>query len=140
MFKLREKTKRIILYFFLLFLFILDRYLKKSFLFSGEAFYNRNLAFNLYLKEGIFYLLFFLVSFFLILGLILSLKKKKNLFVFSFGLIITGAVSNFIDRILYSAIIDYWRIPLAVFNLADLLISAGILLLLVLLLWKKEKF
>lgn len=46
-------------------------------------------------------------------------------------LIISGAVSNFVDRVLFSATIDYLRILTGVINLADVMIVAGVGLLVV---------
>ena len=43
----------------------------------------------------------------------------------SFALIISGAISNFIDRVLFSATIDYLRIFTGVINLADVMIVIG---------------
>ncbi|MBI4992644.1 MAG: signal peptidase II [Candidatus Magasanikbacteria bacterium] len=43
----------------------------------------------------------------------------------SFALIIFGALSNFIDRVLFSATIDYLRILTGVINVADVMIVAG---------------
>ena len=48
----------------------------------------------------------------------------------AFFLIFIGALSNILDRISYSFIIDYLDIfSLSVINLADLMISAGIIIL-----------
>ncbi len=138
MFKLREKTQ--VLSIFLILLFVFERVLKNFYFSSHKVFYNQYLAFNLYLGQGIFYLFFFLIFSLLIFFLILSFKKGKTLPFFSFGLIIIGALSNFLDRLFYQAVIDYWQIPLTIFNLADIYILIGVILLFFLALWKKEKF
>jgi len=138
MFKLREKTQ--VLSIFLILLFVFERVLKNFYFSSHKVFYNQRLAFNLYLGQGVFYLFFFLIFSLLIFFLILSFKKGKTLPFFSFGLIIIGALSNFLDRLFYQAVIDYWQIPLTIFNLADIYILIGVILLFFLALWKKEKF
>lgn len=68
----------------------------------------------------------------IILGLILwSIKVWSKYHVshityqISLILIIFGAISNFIDRILFSATIDYLRIFTGVINLADVMIVVG---------------
>jgi len=138
MFKLREKNKRVIFYFFfIVFLFFLERCLKFFYLSRGEVFYNKNIAFNIYLEKGVFYFLFSLIFTLLVLCLITSFKKEKSFYIFSFSFILIGALSNFIDRLLYDAIIDYWQIPFTIFNLADFYILLGILMLLVSI-WKKD--
>ncbi len=45
-------------------------------------------------------------------------------------LIIAGACSNLIDRILFGITIDYMRIVTSIINLADLMVIGGVLLLL----------
>ena len=59
-------------------------------------------------------------------------------------LVITGALSNLIDRICYKAVVDYivisvgtWTWP-TIFNLADVFISVGCLMLCVLQLSSKK--
>ena len=147
MFKLRKKNKRIIFCFFFIFLFFLERCLKFFYLRQGEVFYNKNIAFNIYLEKGVFYFLFSLIFTILILCLIISFKKEKFFLIFSFSFILVGALSNLIDRFLYDAIIDHWQIlslreipqsgTIAIFNLADLYIFLGILMLLVSI-WRKD--
>ena len=137
MFKLRKKNKRIIFCFFFIFLFFFERYLKIFYLNRGKVFYNKNIAFNIYLEKGVFYFLFSLIFAILIYCLIISFKKKRISLIFSFSFILVGALSNLIDRFFYDAIIDYWQIPFTIFNLADLYILLGILMLLVSI-WRKD--
>ena len=44
---------------------------------------------------------------------------------------ITGALSNFVDRMLYGYTVDYMQVFTSVINLADVLIVAGAILILV---------
>lgn len=44
--------------------------------------------------------------------------------------IVCGAISNFVDRVVYGATVDYLRIFTAVINIADILIVLGVLALL----------
>lgn len=70
----------------------------------------------------------------IIFGLaILLIKKHKKKSLLSLGLtfIIAGAISNFIDRVLFEATIDYIRVLTGVINLADALIVGGAVLVLI---------
>jgi lipoprotein signal peptidase len=44
------------------------------------------------------------------------------------GLIVAGAISNFVDRVLWGATIDYLRVLTGVINLADCVIVVGVVL------------
>ena len=57
--------------------------------------------------------------------------EARNTRLLSLILIISGALSNFIDRILIGATIDYIRIFTGVINLADVMIVVGASLLFV---------
>jgi len=129
MFSLRKKIKRIIFYLLPVFLFIVDRYLKIFYLAKEKVFYNKKIGLSIYLPAGIFYLLFCLIFAGLILGLIASYKRKKIFYIFSFYLIIAGALSNLIDRLFFGAVLDYFKLYSSIFNLADLAILAGVLLI-----------
>jgi signal peptidase II len=68
----------------------------------------------------------------LILFILFARKKQKNItYIIAVTLIMGGAVSNFIDRVLFEITIDYFRVATSVFNIADIMIvfGAGILLL-----------
>lgn len=59
-------------------------------------------------------------------------KKKRGMW-FQFGvcLVVTGAISNFVDRVLWGATVDYLRVLTGVINLADVVIVVGAGLILV---------
>lgn len=69
----------------------------------------------------------------LIIGMKLAidnLKIDKKFVLITLGFIVGGALSNYVDRVLYQGVIDYlafWSYP--VFNLADSFIVVGIFLL-----------
>lgn len=123
--------------------FILDRAIKEiieSFLIYDiyiiEGFFkityseNTGVAFGLQLP---FYVQMFLVPGLLVGGfyLVTQYLRLDSPFVqIVVGAIAGGAISNYVDRILHSYVIDYisiWRWP--VFNIADIAITVGILLL-----------
>lgn len=110
-------------------------------LFEGEALYiirpwlgweflaNTGIAFGLPIPNGILIVATPIILF----GLLLVLIRKKNFSVFFlYGAlcIVAGAISNYIDRILFLATIDYLRIVTSVINIGDVLIVTGALLLL----------
>ena len=74
-----------------------------------------------------------LVTPFILLGIILWFFKKSKVVScqLSVVLILAGALSNYIDRILFGVTIDYFRILTGVINLADVMIVGGVGLLLV---------
>lgn len=93
---------------------------------------NTGVAFGLQIP---FYVQLFLVPALIIGGFYLVMQNFKldSIFVqIVVGAIAGGAISNYVDRILHSFVIDYisiWVWP--VFNLADIAITVGILLLVV---------
>ncbi|PLX26608.1 signal peptidase II [Candidatus Parcubacteria bacterium] len=93
-----------------------------------EYFENTGIAFGLPLPQPII-LLLTPVIIILIVGWWTQKKKPNALFYWGTILIITGALSNFIDRILFAITIDYVRIITSVFNIADILIVTGAFLL-----------
>ena len=89
-----------------------------------EYFKNTGIAFGLPLPQPIVLLLTPIIII-LIVGWWTQKKKPNNLFYLGTILIIAGALSNFIDRILFSITIDYLRIFTSIFNIADMLIVVG---------------
>ena len=99
-----------------------------------EYFENPGVAFGVPLPQ--FLILFYTPI--ILATLFFFYKKKKRpseLFSFSIILIFFGAVSNFIDRVLFSLTIDYLRIFTGIFNIADFMILGGAILLL----WDQRK-
>lgn len=102
---------------------------------------NRGVAFSLFASsQGVgFYVLNLLIMGFNWL-LIEMLSVSENVsFIYRFGLslVITGGLSNLMDRLCYGAVVDYILLNVlgiqwpTIFNLADVLICLGCLLLLV---------
>lgn len=73
-----------------------------------------------------FYLIFYTIN-----------KHKTNYLIYGEILVITGSLSNILDRLLYGGVIDFIAInissliPVTFFNLSDLSISIGILIMLI---------
>jgi len=136
--------KRFFFLFLIILVFVLDRALKILIsnqteqvffliprIFGFSFFKNYFLAFSMPFAGRTIILT---ISALIIMAIIvLSAKKIKQKKYFSFcaGLsIILGALSNFFDRAASGYVIDYFFLaPISRFNLADLLIGAGIILL-----------
>lgn len=134
-----------------LLLFILDRAVKFYFIknpaktFGGD-FLSLDLATNKGVAFGIGFnqiiLLGLIVVVITILFNFLSQAYVKNDLVGIFALtsVIFGAISNLIDRIRYGFVIDYIDVSwFTVFNLADIMITAGSLILIVDVFFNKKK-
>ena len=77
-------------------------------------------------------------------GLIYFLLKAKGIYIYLFALIIGGSLGNLFDRIYYYAVPDFIDVHLGnfhwfIFNIADIFITAGIIGLIFVELFKKEK-
>lgn len=114
----KEKRKLVLLGFFLL----LDQVSKFIALKSGVALVNKGISFGIALP------LFLIVPVVLII-IFLIIKYRFGV---SGGMIVAGGVGNLIDRINYGGAVDFIRLPfIPVFNPADVLITAGVVILLV---------
>jgi len=137
------KSNHLKIYFLLSgFLFVLDQFLKylafhnQSFRFyllkpwlGWEYFPNPGIAFGLPVPQ--FFIL--LLTPLILLALAYWWNKnthKTNHFYLGVCLIFAGAISNLIDRIVFSITIDYFRVLTSVINLANITIVIGAVLLL----------
>ena len=97
-------------------------------LIGWEFFANSGIAFNIPFPTIVLNILTPLIIFYLI---VLLLKSDKNKFRFlALTLIISGALSNYLDRILFGVTIDYLRFFTSIINLADIIILIGVVILL----------
>lgn len=125
--------------------FVLDRYLKSlalklapgesinliSDLFSFSFSKNPYIAFSLPIGPNVITPLVIIIIISLIMAIVWLIYKQKRLSLQTIFLIIIllGAVSNAIDRLQYTYVIDYLRLKnLSVFNIADAMISLGTIL------------
>lgn len=117
------------IFLFYLLLFFIDRIIKFQVLKEGVYLINKDFVLGMYVTHGTSMILHILVVMFLLCVLYFKFRTQKYVVI----LIVVGAVSNLIDRILYNGVIDYvwlWRLP--VFNFSDVLITIGILFLIIL--------
>ena len=111
-----------------------DSYYFNSFL-NFVLLWNTGMAFGIFESDSYTYhafsFLIFLVIIFLIVWLFKSNRKFEKI---SIALIIGGALGNWFDRLVYNAVPDfidlhYLDFHWFVFNVSDIIISVGILLL-----------
>jgi signal peptidase II len=127
--------------------FIADRYLKilafqnfseksqsligdwLSFTFTS----NYYIAFSIPLSGLFLNILLIIITTYLIIWLFKIIRRAESSWlIFGLLFIIFGALSNFIDRLAYGYVIDYFYLKyFAVFNLADVAISFGAILALI---------
>src|SRR3989338_2234541 len=142
--KFLKNKKLMLFYAIILVFFILDRGLKKYFLLYPQksiyiawtdAIYfhfvkNFGIAFSIYLYSPILIALTIAAILFLCILLKHSLKKNNIFYIVGSALILLGAVSNLYDRIMYGFVVDYIDVLFfSVFNIADAMITAGIIVI-----------
>ena len=108
--------------------------------------WNKGFAFGLFqndinLVNNIYMILMLIV---IIILCIYAIQINRRAYYFSFSLIIGGAIGNLIDRFSYNAVLDfidlhYNNFHWYVFNIADITITAGCILTVILELFFKEK-
>ncbi len=157
----RMSKKKIIDLIFVIFIFSIDRLSKllviKSAEVNGEVNFSVTsfLNFNLIWNEGIaFGLLSFDDKFYynlitLLIALITSIiiwlaNKSKGVEKLGFLMIVGGSLGNLFDRIYYSSVPDFIDISINnfhwfIFNVADIFITIGVILLIILEFFKKKK-
>ena len=104
--------------------------------FSIQYLKNTGAAFSILENQTI---LLAITSIICISVIIYYLKKEKNLtttMYLSFGLVLGGILGNLIDRIVYQGVIDFLSFQIfnynfPVFNIADIGITIGVLLLII---------
>ncbi len=152
---LKERVKvffikeNIYFYIFVIFIFFLDRFSKLKIVnnFNESTYYvndfvNLNLIWNIGVGFGLLstdsvlmYNLTTLLIGLVIIILIYLFTKSKKIEKFIYSIIIGGALGNFYDRLIYKAVPDfidlhYNNFHWFTFNVADIFITIGIILLL----------
>ena len=145
--------KNIFYFFFILFIFILDRISKLWIIsiFNSEnnleikisSFINLNLIWNKGIAFGLFsygekfeYNLLTGLIIIIIVIVFWMMIKTKGLEKYGFLMILGGALGNIFDRLYYSAVPDfidiyYKNFHWFVFNVADIFITVGVLMLII---------
>ena len=98
--------------------------------------WNEGIAFGLLQADNFFYhLITFIILIVIIYIFYLNMKTRLINEAICYSIIIGGAIGNFLDRIVYNAVPDFIDLHYGdfhwfVFNISDVCITAGILLLL----------
>ena len=143
------------------FLFLVDRVSKYATLRLFENLDETNIAITSFLKfnliwndgiafgllsfdEGALYNLLTLIITLITLILIFLMIKAKNIEKFGFCLIIGGSFGNIFDRFYYSSVIDFIDFHIGnfhwfIFNVADIFITIGVLVLIMIEFFKKNE-
>jgi signal peptidase II len=91
---------------------------------------NYGFVFGLSMNSWIFYIVFFILFFLLASGNLFSYKEMEKWEIFAVVCILSGALGNLIDRIRLGYIVDFINFNnLVIFNLADILIMIGAIIL-----------
>lgn len=153
---LKKNLKNIAIILIMAIFFILDRYLKHLALtdfadrsialikpwFNFSLSKNYFIAFSLPLGGMILNILITLIILTLItyiFYLILN-NNKNNWLILPLTLILFGAISNFTDRLNFGYVVDYFDCQyFTIFNIADMMISAGVIYILFIS-WKYKKY
>jgi signal peptidase II len=99
--------------------------------------YHRNsgAAFGLFQGQMIF---FYIVTAIAIISIVIWLRKldmkREKVISVALALILGGALGNFIDRVMYQAVIDFihtvwWGNSFPIFNVADIALTSGAVLM-----------
>lgn len=114
-----------ILFFALVFIDQLSKYLIRSQ--GGFYICNKNIAFGIELPEIIFWIFWIATIFFVLFSLYKKYLIHNTLYII---LILSGAISNIIDRLYFGCVIDFIDIKIwPIFNLADSFIVLGMIML-----------
>ena len=98
---------------------------------------NTGSAFGLFKGFNIFFVMFSMIVVIVIFYYLKDIKENEKLLQFAVGLLLGGTIGNLIDRIAYGYVIDFIDFRIwPVFNAADSAVTAGVVLLIVLL-WKE---
>ena len=153
--------KNIYSLFLIFFLFSVDRTSKYVILRLFESLEKPNIVISSFLKlnliwndgiafgllsfgEGLFYNLLTLTIVLITIVLIFLMNRAKNIEKFGFCLIIGGSIGNIFDRFYYASVIDFIDFHIGnfhwfIFNVADIFITAGVLILIMFELLKKDE-
>jgi len=138
---MRYGSKIKFLIFLNLGLVILDRFSKWLVLNPPDLYQSGLIEFKLFKNPNLYFISFNSVSLYVLMGVVLLLllflffkswQKRDSLLMTGLLLIIWGGLSNLFDRIYFGYVIDWIRVfflPISIFNIADIMITGGVLCL-----------
>jgi signal peptidase II len=114
--------------------FLASRFFEGGIFIFGKVFVfdfyqNYGVAFGLKIPNFLFYLLVILIIYFIFEKFKQEIKAKDFYLLLALSFILSGAISNLGDRIFRGYVVDYFFIyPMSYFNLADLAILTGVIM------------
>lgn len=101
---------------------------------------NYNIALSLPLSGALVTFLILCLTLIVVYYCLLFIKKEDVINASSMFLIALGAISNLVDRIIYGFVIDYLDVKyFSVLNLADIMITTGVLLFIIFSFYQNKK-
>ena len=127
-----------------------DKLISNSELYSSKflnihLIWNEGIAFGLFsFNEDYLYNFLTFLIFLVIIFIISMIRKSDPLRKYALLLVMGGALGNFFDRLIYKAVPDFIDLHVGnfhwfIFNVADIFITLGILFMVIIELFKKEK-
>ena len=112
-------------------------------IFNIHKVYNYGVAFSFLENKRYLILLFSIVLIYFLFNLRKDLPKKKKYDIL-FGVILGGILGNLIDRVFRGYVIDYLETfilgySFPIFNLADIGITLGIIIMIIMMFWGGKK-
>ena len=107
--------------------------------------WNNGIAFGLFsFDQNNYYNFLTLIIIIITFVIIMFMLKSKGIEKLSFSMIIGGSLGNIFDRIYYSSVVDFIDLHINnfhwfIFNIADIFISLGVIILIVLEFFGKKK-
>ena len=106
--------------------------------FSIYSTYNTGSAFGAFSNQTLWLICLSIIFLAVIITFDKFHKEEDKLYLFSYSLIIAGAVGNLIDRVFFGYVRDFIRIDFfdftninTVFNVADICVTVGVVLMLI---------
>ena len=131
---------------FSIFIILIDQFTKYSMFYNYKLYLNKNFflfrldfvrnygaAFNIFTGSRIFLSIISIIFSIILFYLILRNKSSNSLDLYSYSFILGGTIGNGIDRITKGYVIDFINlniIDFPVFNIADISINIGFILIL----------
>ena len=115
---------------------------KDLFIFTIESVHNYGAAFNILSGNRLFLSFISLIST-IILSYFIFIRENKLINKYGLSFILAGSIGNGVDRILNGYVIDFIKIKFIdfpVFNIADIVINVGVLILIISYFRNKNKF
>lgn len=103
---------------------------------------NIGAAFSILQGKNVFFIVVVSIAVAVMMGILLFLKGRSIPFYLSVALILAGGAGNLVDRILYGYVIDFLDFRLIhfpIFNVADICVVSGVILLCIVILLGKER-